>query len=329
MNSFHILSQATIPSLGKIRPFMATEINFVDWGPALNQVRPYMAMSDRLVLFPNNKVSTAVWDMEDDRSMGVLDGHTGRVVSAEINNVGSMAVTIAHPDDDEVPWSVKIWSLGTLQCTADLTSTGSATTCLLKDRLLLGGRDGTIKVWDIGGSAPVALMDLEGHTDIIWSITASDTSNIALSGSGDKSVRLWDLRTGQCVRVMEGHTDDVGSVSMGSACQTAVSGSFDKTVKLWDLGSGRCIQTYEYDDTVHTVMMHESGGSFLAARGRVFNAYSTAPGYTDPFLNNVDLSSMCDSYRCPLVVASRDLSRVGMCYIKDVENSLLGVSVWK
>ena len=41
---------------------------------------------------------------------------------------------------------------------------------------------------------------------------------------------------------------------------------------------------------------------------------STAPGYTDPFLSNVDLRSMCDSgaSRYPSVVASRDLSRVGI-----------------
>ena len=46
---------------------------------------------------------------------------------------------------------------------------------LLKDRLLLGSSSGPIKVWDIGGSTPVALMDLEGLADCPWSIDASDT----------------------------------------------------------------------------------------------------------------------------------------------------------
>ena len=316
-----------------MKPFLEININIVDWGiPAdVDVVLPYITMSDRLVLFPNNKVSIAVWDVEDDRSIGVLEGHTTRVVGAEINNVGSMAVTIAG-DPYSGPRSVKIWSLSTMQCTADLTSAIGypSSSSMLSSRLLLGSLDGLIKVWDVGGSSPVALIDLEGHGDELISLTASDTSNVALSGSADRSVRLWDLRTGQCVRVMEGHTDEVNAASMDAACRTAVSGSEDTTAKLWDLGSGRCIHQHEHN--VHSVMMHESGGSFLAASGQVFfNAYSTASGYTDPFLSNVDLSSMCDSegYQIPSAVASRDLSRVGMCYIKDVEDRLMGVSVWK
>ena len=85
----------------------------------MHKVLPYIAMSDRLVVFPNNEVSSAVWDMEDDRSMGTLEWHTtttNKVVCAEINNVGSMAVTIACNPDDVETFLVKIWSLATMQC---------------------------------------------------------------------------------------------------------------------------------------------------------------------------------------------------------------------
>ena len=205
-----------------------------------------------------------VWDMEDNRSLGLLEGHTSTISKASLNSIKTTAVTVTAAVMANQVRAVKIWSLETMQCTANLTATAWATR-LLKDRLLLGSSDGPIKVWDIGGSTPVALMDLEGHTLDIWSIDASDTSNVALSGSWDKSVRLWDLRTGQCVRVMEGHSHEVTSVSMDSACKTAVSGSADKTVKLWDLGSGRCIETYNHGQHVQDVMMHESGSSFLAS----------------------------------------------------------------
>ena len=160
-------------------------------------------MSDRLVLFPHNGTSTAVWDMEDDRSLGLLEGHTSPVFWASINN--KTAVTLSNLVNGVGP--VKIWSLETMQCTANLTTTSWSAVGLLKDRLVLGSGGGPIKVWDIGGSTPLALMDLQGHTGITWSIDASDSSNVALSGSRDRPVRLWDLRTGQCVRVMEGHID--------------------------------------------------------------------------------------------------------------------------
>jgi len=142
-----------------------------------------------------------------------------------------MAVTVGASGENGVH-AVKIWNLETMQCTADLTATRHmiiTDSVLLKDRLVLGSEGGPIKVWDIGGSIPVAMMDgLQGHTGYIRSIDASDSSNVALSGSYDHSARLWDLRTGQGVRVMEGHEDEVNSVSMDSACKTAVSGSDDE-----------------------------------------------------------------------------------------------------
>ena len=287
-------------------------------------------MSEWLLLFPKDKVSTAIWDMKEGRSMGVLEGHTSMVRTAEINHLGDMAATSAGDHDEASSWSIKIWNLGTMQCTADLSSTDYTST-FLQDRLLLGSADGTIKVWDIGGSTPVALMDLVGHDGKARSISSSEISSTVLTGSVDKSVRLWDLRTSQCVRViMKGHKGVVNSVSMDSACRNAVSGSDDRTAKLWDLGSGRCIRTHQYFSAVHSVMMHESGSSFLVTSDDMsFTAYSTASGYDDPILHN-NLSYMCRSGSSyyPSIVASRDLSSLGVCYLKD-DAERLGVSVWK
>ena len=286
----------------------------------------YVAMSDRLVLFPHNGATAMIWDMENDRSLGLLGGHTSRIGKAFLHNVENMVVTAAMPDNnanDVYPF--KIWSLETMQCTANLTATSLAAG-LLKDRLLLGSSSGPIKLWGVGGSTPVALMDLEGHSDAIYqSIDASDTSNAAISGSSDKSVRLWDLRTGQCVRVMEGHANDVYSVSMDSAFKTAVSGSSDKMVKLWDLGSGRCIETYDHDQSICDVMMHESGSAFLVSdlKGKL---KAWALGTNKPLLD-ADLSSL-DPSKDVLMrsAASRDLSKVATFYITSTRYLL---SVWR
>ena len=308
---------------------MTKEINTDGWELLQENLRPYFAMSDDLVLFPNTKTSTTVWDMTDGRSVGVLEGHSDNVVGGALNAAGSVAMTMGR-DNAILPYAVKIWSLDTLQCTADMTST-SDTSCLLKDRVLLGSDDGIVKVWDIGGSAPVALMDLEGHDHAVYSITASDTSNVALSGSRDTSVRLWDLRTGRIVRVMsEEHIGFIRSVSMDSACRTAVSGSDD--VMLWDLGSGRCINNYDVSSNVHHVMMHKSGSSFLTSYNEVFfKAWSTVSEYEDPIID-ADLSSLCDlCIYDPSIAASRDLSRVGMCCVNKAGDNKSGllVSVWK
>ena len=140
-------------------------------------------------------------------------------------------------------------------------------------------------------------------------------------------MRLWDLGTGQCVRVMEGHADWVNTVSMDSACKTAVSGSGDNAVRLWDLGSGQCIETYEHGQIVHDVMMHESGRSFLSVGKSTVKAWATASGPDRPILDT-DLSALCDPDEALHGAASRDLSRVGVCFLNP-DGDKIGLSVWR
>jgi len=56
----------------------------------------------------------------------------------------------------------------------------------------------------------------------------------ALSSSWDKTLRLWELSTGQTTRRFVGHTNDVLSVSFSADNRQIVSGSRDRTIKLWN-----------------------------------------------------------------------------------------------
>ena len=65
------------------------------------------------------------------------------------------------------------------------------------------------------------------------------------SGSWDKTVKLWDVTSGECLQTLEGHSSDVLSVSFSPDGTKVASGSWDETVKLWDVTSGECLQTLE------------------------------------------------------------------------------------
>jgi len=58
-----------------------------------------------------------------------------------------------------------------------------------------------------------------------------------VSGSDDKTVKVWDAQTGKKTLTLKGHRDSVFSVSFSPDGKRIVSGSYDNTLKVWDISS--------------------------------------------------------------------------------------------
>ncbi len=84
-----------------------------------------------------------------------------------------------------------------------------------------------------------------GHTDSVRSVVWSPDGQRALSGSNDKTLRVWDAETGSCLRVLEGHTANVSSVAWSPDGRRVLSGSNDKTLRMWDIETGCCLRVLE------------------------------------------------------------------------------------
>ncbi|XP_065157795.1 small ribosomal subunit protein RACK1 [Atheta coriaria] len=105
------------------------------------------------------------------------------------------------------------------------------------DTILSASRDKTLIVWKLTRDETqygVPLKRLYGHSHFISDVVLSSDGNYALSGSWDKTLRLWDLAAGKTTRRFEDHTKDVLSVAFSVDNRQIVSGSRDKTIKLWN-----------------------------------------------------------------------------------------------
>jgi small GTP-binding protein len=63
-----------------------------------------------------------------------------------------------------------------------------------------------------------------------------------LTAASDNTVRLCDVDTGRCLRMLEGHTRQVWSVAWSPDQRCAFSGAADKSIRLWDVETGRCLR---------------------------------------------------------------------------------------
>jgi len=93
--------------------------------------------------------------------------------------------------------------------------------------------DSTIKLWDLETglcSRTLDWMTSEGHTGVIRCLQA-DSWRI-VSSSDDKTLKVWELESGQRLVTLRSHTDGVTCLQFNDFY--IVSGSYDKTVKLWD-----------------------------------------------------------------------------------------------
>ena len=85
----------------------------------------------------------------------------------------------------------------------------------------------------------------DGHTSSIHSVTITPDGKNIISGSWDKTIKIWDIKSSECIRTLYGHTGSVNSIVVTPDGKTIISGSNDETIRLWDIKSGECLNTFE------------------------------------------------------------------------------------
>lgn len=83
---------------------------------------------------------------------------------------------------------------------------------------------------------------LRGHMGAIGRIAWSPDGQILASPSEDKTIRLWNVNTGDCFLKLEGHKESVLCVAFDPTGHKLASGGYKDAVKLWDSSTGKLIR---------------------------------------------------------------------------------------
>jgi cytochrome c len=161
-----------------------------------------------------------------------LRGHGGPVRALAVSPDGQTAVSGSF-DSSAIRWSLT-------RNTAEQVlrfhqSAVNAVALTPGGRIVTGGEDGKIAIWQAGSPAPQRV--LEGHVAPVVSLAVSPDGITLASASWDRTIRLWSLAGGE-PRVLEDHQQNVNGVAFTPDGKALVSAAYDLTLRIWPLDGG-------------------------------------------------------------------------------------------
>ena len=102
-----------------------------------------------------------------------------------------------------------------------------------------GGRDGTVRSWDLSSGMPRCARTFEGHAAWVNDVKRIDGAHLA-SASSDRSVKLWNTSQGTLSATLYGHMDYVMALARGAdaGANALASGGLNKELFVWDIERG-------------------------------------------------------------------------------------------
>jgi len=92
--------------------------------------------------------------------------------------------------------------------------------------------DGKKDVGTHEGNSPCT-MDFIGHKEEVYSVSVSHDGQWVASGSGDRTVQLWDAKSGIVRLMLQGHKQPITSTDFSPAGSLFATGSGDRRVRIW------------------------------------------------------------------------------------------------
>ena len=127
--------------------------------------------------------------------------------------------------------------------------------------------------------APVGALEmrLEGHTNWVKSVVALANERV-VSSSGDNTLRVWNVATGECERMLEGHVGSVLSLVVLDDGRV-ISGSEDKSLRVWNADTGECECTLDgHAGAVKSLLALADGRVISGSQDKTLRVWNVVTG---------------------------------------------------
>jgi WD40 repeat protein len=107
---------------------------------------------------------------------------------------------------------------------------------------------------------------LLGHSMLINSVAITPDGQTLVSGSADKTVKIWNLASGSPIKTLTGHSSTVEAVAISPDGKTIVSGGYDSTIKVWNLASGSLLKKLKgHTGTIESLAIASDGQTLVSS----------------------------------------------------------------
>lgn len=175
--------------------------------------------SGDFILSSSRDKTIKMWEVATGYCVKTYAGHRDWVRMVRVNQDGSL---IASCSNDQ---TVRVWVVATKECKAELREHDHVVECIC-----WAPESACANISEAAGSD-----NKKGHR----------TGPFLISGSRDKTLRLWDVSTGLCLFILVGHDNWVRGVVFHPGGKFIISASDDKTLRVWDIKNKRCAKTLE------------------------------------------------------------------------------------
>ena len=204
---------------------------------------------DKKIVAGLRDTTIKIWERHGMQCTHVLRGHTGSVLCLQYNE----KIIITGSSDS----TIRVWDVNSGQLLNTLVHHSEAVLQLRFGpvKLVTCSKDQNLIVWLIKSPTDITLHRvLVGHRAAVNVVDFDD--KYIVSGSGDRTIKVWRTSTCQYVRTLYGHRKGIACLQYRG--RHIVSGSSDKTIRIWDVECGTCLQLLEgHEELVRCIRFND------------------------------------------------------------------------